>query len=317
MAKVPRQVRRKSANPEGRMAVMDHLRELRRRLIIMVIFVLAGAVIGWLLYNHTLAFLKHPYCSVPPKYRYHPPGTDGCVLTYPGVLDGFTARLKISVYSGAVFTAPFWLYQIWAFVTPGLRKNERKYTIVFVIASTVLFAAGMALAYLVLSKGLRILLVQAGEGTQALLTVTDYISFVTLTLVIFGAAFELPLLVIMANMAGVLSGKVLKKSQRIAVFLIFLFAAVATPSTDPFTMLAMAVPMVILFEGSVLFAVVHDRRKARRKAAEAVEDELDDDVASSIDPIPSSWRESGRVGSREDNVGTPTSSGGDSWSDVT
>src|SRR6185437_1080863 len=136
---------------------------------------------------------RHPYCSVPQKYRYVPNKSSNCVLVYHGALDGFTTRLKVSVISGAVFTGPLWLYQIWAFITPGLRKNERKYTVIFIITSTILFIAGMTLAYVVLAKGLNILLTQAGSGVQALLTVNDYLSFVTLMLVVFGAAFELPL----------------------------------------------------------------------------------------------------------------------------
>ena len=115
-----------------------------------------GAVVGWILYSHILDFLEHPYCAVPSKYRFTQNDGEAACSIYHGVLDGFTTRLKVSVIAGAVLTAPFWLYQIWAFVTPGLRKNERKYTIIFVVASTVLFAAGMALAYLVLAKGLQI-----------------------------------------------------------------------------------------------------------------------------------------------------------------
>jgi sec-independent protein translocase protein TatC len=280
--------KRPPKHPEGRMAVMDHLRELRRRLIIALVFIAVGAVVGWYIYPHTLHFLEHPYCSVPAKFRAVSGGKNApkCSLFYHGPLDGFTTRLKVSVITGMIFTAPFWLYQIWGFITPGLKKNERRYTIVFVFLSTVLFAAGMSLAYLVLSKGLRILIEQAGYGTQAQLTINNYISFVTLMLVVFGSAFELPLLVVLANFAGVLPAKVLKKSQRIAIFLIFLFAAVATPSTDPFTMCAMAVPMVVLFEIAVFVAVVHDRRKARRKAEEREATHLDDDVPSVIDPIP-------------------------------
>jgi sec-independent protein translocase protein TatC len=284
MTSMFRRLRRRAANPEGRMSVLDHLRELRRRLIIVVLFVVAGAIAGWFLYDPVLKFLEHPYCSVPVKYRYHSGDGKSCDLIYTGVLDGFTTRLKVSFIAGTVFSAPFWLYQIWGFITPGLRKNERKYTVIFIVASTVLFAAGMALAYVVLSKGILVLLKASGEGTQALLTVNAYLSFVTLMLVIFGAAFELPLLVIMANLAGVLSAKVLKKSQRIAIFLIFLFAAVATPSTDPFTMCAMAIPMVLLFEGAVVFAIVRERRRARR-AAEP-EQYPDDDLPSRVDPIP-------------------------------
>ncbi len=281
------------------MAVMDHLRELRRRLIYMVLIIVAGAVLGWIFYLPILDFLKNPYCSVPAKYRYQPQGVTECVLTYQGVLDGFTARLKVSVIAGAVLTGPLWLYQIWAFITPGLRKNERKYSIIFIAASTVLFVAGMTLAYVVLSKGLNILLKTAGEGTQAILTITEYLSFVTLMLVVFGSAFELPLIVVMANMAGVLPAKLLVKSQRLGIFLIFTFAAIATPSTDPFTMIAMAAPMVLLFEVAVLFAVVHDRRKAKRVAAAREQEHLEDDVPSQIDPLPQ------RIG------------GDDGWNDTT
>jgi sec-independent protein translocase protein TatC len=244
--------------------------------------------------------MERPYCAV--NYRHRFPGikTKSCNLIYTGVLDGFTTRLKVSVIAGAVFTGPFWLYQIWAFITPGLRKNERKYTVVFIVTSTILFIGGMSLAYVVLAKGLSILLTQAGNGVQALLTINEYLSFVTLMLVIFGAAFELPLLVVMANLAGVLSGKVLKKSQRIAIFLIFLFAAVATPSTDPFTMCAMALPMVILFEAAVVFAVFHDKRKARRKAEGRVQDDPGDDVPSDIDAVPQG------IGSGDDGWGDTT-----------
>ena len=300
MAKVARSLRRRRSNPEGRMSVMDHLRELRRRIILSLVIVGVGAILGWYIYNPLIHFLEHPYCQVDYRHRFPGIKTKSCNLVYSGVFDGFATRLKVAVIAGAVFTAPLWLYQIWAFITPGLRKNERKYTIIFIIASTILFAAGMTLAYLVLAKGLNVLLTQAGAGVQALLTVNDYLSFVTLMLVAFGAAFELPLLIVMANLAGALPARVLKKSQRIAIFLIFLFAAVATPSTDPFTMCAMAVPMVLLFEGAVLFAVVHDRRKARRRAEEQAVEHLDDDTPSSIDAVPQ-----------------PLISGEDSWGDTT
>ena len=280
-----RPFRRRAANPDGRMPVMDHLRELRRRLIAIVVLVGLGAVLGWVLYPHTLDFLRHPYCDVPKQFRYSPAGTD-CVLIYHGALEGFTTRLEVSIISGAVFTAPLWLYQIWAFITPGLRRRERKYTVIFIVVSTALFAAGVALAYVVLSKGLRFLLESSGSGTQAQLTISQYIGFVTLMLVVFGAAFELPLLVVMANFAGVLSARVLRKSQRIGIFLIFLFAAVATPSTDPITMCAMALPMVLLFEAAVGVATIHDRRKARREAAQREVDKLEDHVPSRVEAIP-------------------------------
>lgn len=260
----------------------------------MILIIAAGAVLGWIFYGHILDVLRHPYCEVPQKYRATPTGSGDCVLIYHGVLDGFTTRLKVSAIAGAVLTGPFWLYQIWAFITPGLRRNERKYSLWFIFFSTVLFAGGVSLAYFVLAKGLRIVIEQGGYGTAALLTVSDYISFVTLMLIAFGAAFELPLIVVMANFAGALPARVLKRTRRAAIFLIFLFAAVATPSTDPFTMCAMAIPMVILYEIAIQIASVHDRRKAARREAERAESKLDDTVPSTIDPIPRSldWSDS-------------------------
>jgi len=291
------------------MSVIDHLRELRRRLIVVVILVVIGAVVGWYLYPHTIDFLKRPYCDVPAQYRYQVPGhPKDCVLIYNQVLGGFGARLKISVISGIIFTSPFWLYQLWAFITPGLRKNERRYTIIFILTSTLLFACGVALSFVLLYKALDTLLRLSGSGTVALLTVTDYISFVTLMLIVFGCAFELPLIIVMANFAGVLPAKLLVRTQRIGIFLVFAFAAVATPSTDPFTMLGMAIPMVILYEAAVLVAVAHDRRKARRKAAQkaselSAEQHLDDETPSRIDPVPTPLRQPSE---------TP-----DRWSDTT
>jgi sec-independent protein translocase protein TatC len=280
---LPRYARR--TNPEGRMAVMDHLRELRRRFIICFVIIAVGAVVGYLIYNQVLGVLKKPYCAVPYQHRLGgtPHGT--CKLNFLAPLDGFTTRLKISIITGAVITAPLWLYQIWAFVTPGLRKNERKYTLIFIGVSSALFFVGVALAYAILWKGLPILVDSGGTGTQAALTVTAYVNFVVLMLVVFGASFELPLLIVMLNMAHVLPYKFLRRWQRLAIFLIFVFAGVATPTTDPFTMSAMAVAMIILYEAAVLFTFVHDRRRDKRAAAKQGE-ELPDDVASQINPVP-------------------------------
>jgi sec-independent protein translocase protein TatC len=280
-------LRKKNKNDEGRMSVLDHLRELRRRLLLVMVIVALGAVLGWVLYDHILNILENPYCNVPFKHRLaaQNQSRSQCNLVFRGPLDGFTIRLKVSVVAGAIITAPLWLYQLWAFVTPGLRKNERRWTIGFVLTSTALFAAGMALAYFTLSKGLDVLISSSGSGVQASLDVNSYISFVILMLVIFGASFELPLLIVMLNLVRILPFSVLKRSQRLGIFLIFVFAAVATPSTDPFTMTAMAIPMCVLFEAAVLFAFFNDRRRARRALAEEAE-QLPDGVSSDVNPIP-------------------------------
>jgi sec-independent protein translocase protein TatC len=267
------------------MSVLDHLRELRRRLIVIFVIIAAGAIVGWVAYEPILEVLKHPYCRLPYEHRLGALSQKDCKLLFRGPLDGFTIRLKVSFLAGAIMTGPLWLFQVWRFVTPGLRRNERRWTILFVLTSTVLFFAGMALAYVTLSKGLQVLVISAGSGTQAALDVNSYLSFVTLMLVIFGASFELPLLIVMLNAVRVLPYTLLKKGQRLAIFLIFVFAAASTPSTDPFTMIAMAVPVCLLFEASVLWAFVHDKRRAKRLLAEEIA-ELPDDVASDINPYP-------------------------------
>ena len=266
------------------MPVLEHLRELRRRVIIVLIIVAIGAAVAYEFYDQILHFLERPYCAIPAEHRTTNNRGD-CTLNTFGPADGFIARLKICVIAGTVFTAPLWLYQIWAFVTPGLRKSERKYTVIFVTTATLLFLAGMALAYTVLFTGLTVLIDQSGTGIQATLEIGRYLSFLTLLMIAFGSAFELPLLIVMLNIVRVLPYRLLKRAQRISIFLIFVFAGVATPTPDPFTMCAMAVPMVILFEGAVLFAKIHDRRLAQREAEEQRQ-QPPDDIASTIDPLP-------------------------------
>lgn len=268
------------------MTLIEHLYELRNRLVKAVLFIVIGMVVAWFLYDHILTILKHPYCSLPASHRLNTGHGNNCSLIFTGPLDGFLIRLKVMLVAGIIMASPFWLYQLWAFITPGLKKKERKITIWFVISSTVLFIGGAALAYFVLTKGLRVLVESAGSGTVAALAVTSYLRFVLAMLTIFGVSFEVPLLIVMLNMVGVLSFERLKKMQRILIFAIFAFAAVVTPSQDPFTMCALAVPMVILFEGAVLVAWRHDKRKAAREDTEFFHN-LSDDETSPLDTTPS------------------------------
>jgi len=279
--------RRRPRSPDGSMPLREHLVELRSRLIKALLFVALGMIAGWLFYPHILDILKEPYCALPPDRRFPPDRVPGeCQLLFTGPLDGFMLRFKVAGIAGAVLSAPLWLYQLWAFVTPGLRRNERRWTVVFVLGSTLLFAAGTVLSYLTISKALNLLVNVAGQGTVAAIEVTRYLSFVTTMLLVFGVSFELPLVIVLLNLVGILSFRRLQRWQRMAIFLIFVFAAVATPSQDPISMCMLAIPMCLLFEGAVLVAWVHDRRKERREAAESFHD-LPDDVASPLDPTPS------------------------------
>jgi sec-independent protein translocase protein TatC len=274
--KVP--IRRASStpNPDGRMPLMDHIRELRNRILKAILGILVGAIVGWIFYDPIWRVLQHPYCKIPQSNRLN----GQCALTTTGILDPFVLRIKICVIIGLVLASPIWLYQLWAFVAPGLYQRERRWTYVFMAGSVPLFAMGAFLAYETLDKGLGILLGFTPEHVVPLVTITSYLSYAVAMLLIFGATFELPLFVVVLNLAGVLTHARIRKWRRTLLFGIFVFAAVATPSQDPFTMLALALPTVVLFEVAEVVAYVHDRRKARRPDPYG---DLSDDEASPLD----------------------------------
>jgi sec-independent protein translocase protein TatC len=248
-----------------------HLRELRRRVIISAIAVVAGTVVAFLFHTTMLHALTQPYCALPAHDRLL---QNQCTLVVFGVMDAFRLTLKLSLYAGILLSSPVWLFQLWRFITPGLRKHERRYTTWFVGVSLVLFAAGAAFAWETLARGLQFLLGFATGGVASLLSFDSYLSFVTAMVLIFGVSFEFPLLVVMLNLVGVLSAERLKKWSRFILFGIVVFAAGATPSQDPFTMLALAAPLALFYGGALIFAVYHDRRKARNTPAELPDDQI-------------------------------------------
>ena len=262
--------RRSPRDPQATMTLVAHLTELRNRIAkALLALVIATAVSFWW-YEHGLGeFIRAPYCGLDPDLRFGD-GETGCGLLITDVFGGVFIRLKVAFLAGAVLSAPFWLWQLWAFITPGLKKNEKRYGIAFVGVSTLLFALGAFLAYVSLSAGLELLLGLAGEGTIIALTAQDYIGFVLSLLIAFGVSFELPLVAIALNLVGVLSHELLSNSRRWIFFLTIVFAAFVTPTQDPFTMLLMAIPMIVLFEGAIQVTRVVDRRRARREAAEAL-----------------------------------------------
>jgi sec-independent protein translocase protein TatC len=265
-------------SPDGRMTLAEHLYELRRRVVISLLAIIVGTAIAYLFHGDLLRAVTHPYCQLPKNYRLNP---DKCTLFATGVLDPFRITLKLSLYAGVLGSSPIWLYQIWKFVTPGLYAHERRYAIAFVSASVTLFAAGAAFAYLTLEKGLHFLLGFASGGLTSFLQFDNYLSFVVAMVLIFSVSFELPLAVVMLNLVGVVSAARLRRWTRGVIFGIFVFAAVATPSQDPFTMSALAIPMCLLYGISVVIATVHDHRKARRGAM--LYPDLTDDELSPID----------------------------------
>jgi sec-independent protein translocase protein TatC len=265
--------------PEARMSLGEHIRELRSRLLRSALAILVGAIVGFVFFGEIWSILREPFCRV---HVHDQLSQNGCgSLVFSSVFDPILWHFKVALITGVVLGSPVWLYQIWAFVTPGLRNKERRYAMAFVGTALPLFLAGATLAYFVMSKGLHLLLAFAPKGTIALISIDHYLSYALAMLLMFGAAFDVPLLVVMLNFVGVLSYARLKKSRRLSIFLVFVFAAVATPSGDPFTMLALGVPLLVLLEVATQIARFHDARKIRREAA--AEAALPDDVASPLD----------------------------------
>jgi sec-independent protein translocase protein TatC len=269
------------------MSLIAHLTELRNRIAKALLFVLIGTAVAFWWYDEGLGdFIRAPYCGLDEDLRYGGDDSGGCGLLITDVFGGVFIRLKVAFIAGTVLSAPFWLYQLWAFVTPGLKRNEKRYGVTFVAVSTLLFALGALLAYVSLSKGLELLLSLAGDGVVVALTAQDYIGFVLSLLVAFGVSFEVPLIAVALNLVGVLSHEVLARSRRWIFFLTIVFAAFVTPTQDPFTMLLMAGPMIVLFELAIQIARFVDKRRAKREAVEHFHD-LGDDEASPLDAGPS------------------------------
>jgi sec-independent protein translocase protein TatC len=283
-------------NPDGSMTIMEHLHELRNRLFVALCAIAFGGTLGFIWWGVSPFglpslgdLLTGPYCALPPTLRLTPnPGR--CQLLQTAPFEVFTLRMQVGVAAGAVLTAPIWIYQIWAFITPGLYTKERKFALTFVGTASVLFAGGAVLAYYVVPTGLSFLANLGGGQFITALTGQSYVSFLLTMLAVFGLTFELPLLVVMLNRVGVLPYEKLRRWQRGILFGLFVVAAVATPGNDPISMVALAGALVVLFEASVLIARAHDRTVARRRAEQGWDD-LDPDEPSPLDdqvgPVPS------------------------------
>jgi sec-independent protein translocase protein TatC len=243
---------------DGSMTLFEHLRELRGRLFKGALGVAAGTIIGFLVAHQVIDYLIAPYCS----YQASRTTDQACTFSAGGPLDTFLLTLKVALYVGLLLGAPIWLYQLWAFIAPGLHKRERRYTYYFAAIAAPLFAAGVLLAHLIVSKSLHFFL---GAGNfNVVVGITGYFGFVTKMMLLFGAGFEFPLLIVMLNLAGLASGKRLLGWWRQAIFLMFVFGAVVTPTPDPFGMSILAGCMAILYFAAVGFALLNDRRRARK-----------------------------------------------------
>jgi len=226
------------------MTLGEHLGELRRRLVVAVIAFAVAATVSFIIYPHILNFLKSPYCQVV--------GAHHCQLYVTGPLDPLTLRIKLAAYGGLFFSSPVVLWQVWRFITPGLRRTEKRYALPFVAASTALFVAGAVVAYVVFSHALQFLQSVGGPSLHEIYDPNKYLSLMVALMAVFGLTFEFPVLLVSLELAGVVRPAKLASWRRWAIVLIVLFAAIITPSSDPFSMLALAVPMYLFYEVSIV-----------------------------------------------------------------
>lgn len=273
---------------DGTMALVEHFKEFRRRLIISVLAVVVGTIIGFIWYQNSVPgiptlgeILREPYCNLPPDKRAFSMNDGECRLLAIKPLEMLLLRMKVGALAGLVFASPVWLYQIWAFITPGLHKNERKYTFTFVGLSVFMFVLGAFFAYIVLSYGLEILLTMGDEAQVAGLTGGEYFNFVLSMLAIFGVSFELPLILIMMNFAGLLPYETIKGRRDVIWILLAVFSAVMTPTQDPFTMLGLMIALIVLVEGALLVMRLRDKKREEDRPEWL---DLDDEEASPMIP---------------------------------
>ena len=249
-------------NPDGRMPLMDHLRELRNRLLKAIIVILVGMGVALFFSNQTIQWVMRPFCSAVID------GHTGCrtvgdSLVVNGVFDPFFVRIKVAFFIALVGTCPVWLYQLWAFIAPGLYAREKKWAYLFTGTAVPLFLGGALLAYYVMGRGLHYLLGLAPHGVLVLPSFDTYLGYFTGMLIGFGIAFELPVIIIMLNMAGILTHERFRKWRRLLIFGVFLLAGMVNPSPDPYTMLLLGGIAVALVEIAEVFVYFNDKRRAR------------------------------------------------------
>ncbi|MBA2426510.1 MAG: twin-arginine translocase subunit TatC [Actinobacteria bacterium] len=259
---------RKGRKTPDAMSVMEHLDELRSRIITSLAAFVVISIVAFIFYDFLNQALTGPYCSLDASLRTLGATTEEeCKLIFFRPTGGFQFRLKVTALAGILFASPVWLYQLWAFITPGLTMKEKRYAIPFVATSVTLFLLGSTVAYLAMPTGLNLLLRIGGENLQGLLDAEAYLNFVGLMMIAFGVTFELPLVLFFLGLGGAVSVETLRRQRKVALVSIVALAAVVTPSQDPYTMLILAIPLYLSYELTILLlSVVLRRRRAKQPA---------------------------------------------------
>jgi len=255
---------RRAADPGARMPLREHLRELRRRIVLIALGLVVGAVGGWFLYEPVFHLLQQPILDVADARG------DRVSLNFQGVATAFDVQVKVSLFLGVLFTAPWWMYQLWAFITPGLTSKERRYAVGFIAVGVPLFFAGAGLAWWALPNAVRLLTAFAPAETTNWVDAQLYLSFVMRIVLAFGLGFLLPVVMVALTFAGLVRARTWAAGWRWAIVLAFVFAAIATPTPDAVSMLVVAVPICLLFLGALGVCLLHDRRLDRALVAQGM-----------------------------------------------
>ena len=255
------------------MPLREHLAELRSRVVRSALAIVAGAVLGWFLYDPLVGELTEPIKRVAAE--------EGrtAELNFPQVASSFDLKVKVSIWLGIIVSSPVWIYQLWAFITPGLTRKERRFAVVFVVAAVPLFLAGIWLAWQFIPNAVRFLTSFTPEGGSNIIVAQDYLGFVMRLLLAFGIAFLLPVILVGMNFAGLVRGRTLVRSWRWVTVVSFTFAAIATPTPEITAMFMLALPMLLLFAAAIAICVLNDRRRDRHQPDFA---DLDDDTPSTL-----------------------------------
>jgi sec-independent protein translocase protein TatC len=274
-----------AARERGTMPLLDHLRELRKRIIRAAFFILIFSILGFVYYNQIITTLAEPVCDLKLAQS---SGSNNCgSLFISGVLGPLNLQIKVAFLTGVIVSAPFWLYQLWAFIAPALHRKERRKSVLFIIAATPFFTLGAALAYYILPIAIRVLFGFTPDSLNNLVRFDDYLSFVLRIILIFGLAFELPVFLVSLNLIGVLSGRAILKPWRFAIFVITVFVAAFSPTADPLSMAALALPLIVFYFGAGGIALLVDKKRDKKSKQIGDNQAADIDQASPIDePLP-------------------------------
>ena len=274
-----------AARERGTMPLLDHLRELRKRIIRAAFFILIFSIFGFVYYNQIITTLAEPVCDLKLAQS---SGSNNCgSLFISGVLGPLNLQVKVAFLTGVIVSAPFWLYQLWAFIAPALHRKERRKSVLFIIAATPFFTLGAALAYYILPIAIRVLFGFTPDSLNNLVRFDDYLSFVLRIILIFGLAFELPVFLVSLNLIGVLSGRAILKPWRFSIFGITVFVAAFSPTADPLSMAALALPLIVFYFGAGGIALLVDKKRDKKSKQIGDNQAADIDQASPIDePLP-------------------------------